>query len=133
MAANIAGSIIAIPVGDDWGFAKVIFASDYVADAILLKLFRTRHPTPGAVPPESLKGEFDLYYTSREPLRKQRWKVVGSEAVSDEERTFTKRTSGGEVWLEDTHLGPASEQDLKSLPKMLIHGFKLIEKYAGRN
>ena len=34
-------------------------------------------------------------------------------------------------WVEDEHLGAASNIDSRTLPEMLVYGHKLIEKYAG--
>jgi len=133
MVKSNAGDLLAIPLGEGAGLAKVIFASSYFKDVILLKLYRKRLPDGREPDPDDFAGEFDLYYTAQNPIRKGHWLIVGSEPVSAAEVGLTKRTSGGEVWIEDRHLGPASANDLAELPEMLVHGFKLVEKYASRS
>lgn len=132
MAKSSAGDLLAIPLEAGTGLAKVIFASSYFKDVILLKLYKTRLSDGRAPQPPDFGGDFDLYYTAQDPVRKGRWRIVGSEAVSATEVALTKRTSGGEVFIEDRHLGPASTTDFAELPAMLVHGFKLVEKYAAR-
>jgi hypothetical protein len=127
---SVEGSLVSIPVGDYVGFAKVLYASAYFADVILIKLFKKKIGKTQNISPADFQGSFALYYTSVEPLRRGRWGIVDIEKVSEAERLLSKRVSGGEVWLEDQHLGPASDEELKQLPKMFTFGFKLIEKYA---
>lgn len=129
---SLGGSLITIPSNDGVGLAKVVFRSEYFAEAILLKLFKKRIMDASAVTPGKFSGPYDLYYTSLEGLKKKRWAIVATEPVSEDEKELTRRTSGGEVWVEDNHLGTATDADLATLPKMLSHGFKLIEKYVGR-
>ncbi|MEG3147116.1 hypothetical protein U1839_20885 [Sphingomonas sp. RT2P30] len=130
MTKDIVGSFVAIPAGDKRLLAKVIFASSYFANVIALKVY------PGAIasePPDlsnTEKGGFKVFYTSGKPVKSKRWPIVGKSDVSPDERELTRRTAGGEVWVEDQYLGPASEADLASLPKMLVLGDKLVEKHA---
>lgn len=132
MAKCSAGDLLIIPLDEGAGLAKVIFASARYKDVILLKLYKRRF-FGGKEPKDSeFYGDFYLYYTGQDPVRKGRWHVVGSSPVSAAELALTKRISGGEVWIEDHHLGPASEKDHAELPKMLVHGFKLVEKYASQ-
>lgn len=132
MSKNIEGSLVAIPTEVGVGVAKVIFLSEYFADTICLKLYKKLLPDAASIGPNDFSGPFDLYYTSLDGFKKKRWTIVANEPVSDDEKALTRRTSGGEIWLEDTHLGTATDADLAALPKMLTHGFKLIEKYVGR-
>lgn len=132
MNYSIEGSLVTIPANDGLGVAKVIFQSERYANTICLKLYRKRFPDGNSIRQSDFSGHFDLYFTSLDGFKKKRWEIVANESVSSDERALTRRTSGGEIWVEDTHLGPASDTDLATLPKMLTHGFKLIEKYAGR-
>jgi hypothetical protein len=130
LTKDIVGSFVAIPAGDKRLLAKVIFASTYFANVIALKVY------PGAIasePPDLSNAEksgFRVFYTSGNSVKSKRWPIVGKADVSPDERELTRRTAGGEVWVEDQHLGPASEADLASLPKMLVFGDKLVEKHA---
>lgn len=132
MVAKAQGALVALPSDGGVGLAKVIFASSYFADVILIKLFRKRIAARRKATEADFDGPFDLYYTSASPVKSRRWQVVASQNVSGEELALTRRTSGGETWIEDRHIGPASAGDLAELPKMQVHGFKLVEKYAGR-
>jgi len=133
MVKSSAGDLLAIPLEEGAGLAKVIFVSSYFKDVILLKLYRKRLTDGRAPEPADFGRDFDLYYTAQTPVRKGRWAIVGSEPVSAAEVALTKRTSGDDVWIEDRHLGQASANDLAEFPKMLVHGFKLVEKYASRS
>lgn len=133
MPANVVeGSLVAIPTVDGAALAKVIFASNYFADTIALKLFCGTCFDPAKAEHDAATKPFKVYYTGGSAIRSKRWKVVGQADVTREERLLTKRTSGGEIWLEDEHLGSASESELAELPKMLVYGHKLIEKYAAQ-
>lgn len=132
MNRGIEGSLVAIPTEGGVGVGKIIFLSEYFAETICLKLYKKRLPPGGPVGSYDFSGPFDLFYTGLEPIKKRRWAIVANEAVSEDERALTRRTSGGEVWVEDVHMGAATESDLAALPKMLSHGYKLIEKYVGR-
>ena len=122
------GDVVAIPAGSMVGLAKVVFMSRYFKDTILLKLMSERFPSVEAAQTADLQGSHELIYTGVVPIRKGRWTIIAHQPVSDQERTMSKRTSGGEVWLEDVHLGPASDTDLATLPKMLVYGGGLVEK-----
>lgn len=130
LTKDILGSFVAIPAGDKRVLAKVIFASTYFANVIAVKVYA------GAIasePPDLSNADeagFTVFYTSGKPVKSKRWPIVGKADVSADERELTRRTAGGEVWVEDQYIGPASEADLASLPKMLVFGDKLVEKHA---
>ncbi|TFW27000.1 hypothetical protein [Duganella callida] len=124
------GDVIAIPSGAGFGIAKVLYASKYFRNVILLKLyhiaFHEEMPELGSEIPA------DLYYTSSEPIKSGRWKIIGFQSASDTERLMSKRTVAGDVWDGDECLGVASEHELETLPKMQTYGYKLIEKAVSR-
>lgn len=130
---NIVGRLIAIPTGEGWRLAKVLFASAYFRNVLLLRLLESRSSDPARLLDQPRTESGPLYYTGIQPIRAGRWLLVGVEEVSEAERELSRRTSGGEVWLLDEHLGPASDEDLARLPKMLVHGGGLIEKYAAES
>ena len=132
MNNKIEGSLITIPTDVGLGVAKIIFQSERYANTICLKLYQKRFQEGSSIQLSDFSGPFDLYYTSLDGFKKKRWAIVANEPVSGDEKALTRRTSGGEVWVEDTHLGAATATDLAALPKMLTQGFKLIEKYVGR-
>ena len=132
MNRNIEGSLITIPTEGGVGLAKVLFLSEYVAEMICLKLYKKRLPEDVSITSNDFGIPFDLYYTGLDGFKKKRWVTVANEPVSDDEKALTRRTAGGEVFVEDTHLGPASDADLAGLPKQQVAGFRLIEKFVGR-
>jgi len=126
------GDLIAIPSGGRFGIAKVLFCSEYFAQVVLLGLFRRTFEVVESPDIAALKGSMDLYYTGSSPISAGVWPVVGHQTLLLGESSMSRRIVGGDVWDEDRHLGPASEQDLATLPKMLTHGTRLIEKAVQR-
>ncbi|MGY4397008.1 hypothetical protein ACVWZA_002199 [Sphingomonas sp. UYAg733] len=132
MNEKFVGSVLAIPTNGGAVLAKVIFASSYFADVVAIKLYPGAIANSGSMVGDTESRPFEVYFTSGSALRSKRWKVLGQVEITDGERKLTKRTAGGEVWIEDKHLGIADDNQLAELPKMLVHGPKLIEKYAAR-
>lgn len=130
MSAKFVGAYLAIPAGDKPLLAKVIFASNYFRNVVALKLFVGSNAEE---PLDFARVEdlpFEVHYTGAQPIRSKRWNLVGKGDVSNLEQELTRRTSGGQIWIEDTHLGPATDADLRKLPEMSVKGTALIEKYA---
>ena len=127
------GSILAIPAGEAAIAAKVIFASQYFSDVIAIQLFLGKPLSTESCEIDLKNDDATVYYTSGREIRSKRWKIIGQTDVTDGERRATERTAGGEIWIEDRHLGRASAEQLADLPEMRIHGWKLIEKYAARS
>jgi hypothetical protein len=124
------GDVALVPTGIGRAIpAKVLYVSSYFKDVILLALYRSvvAHGTglPEFPDPPAL-----LVYTSQTPILRGRWPKVGHRPVSDGERGLAKRIVAGDVWLGDECLGPASPEDTKLLPKMLVAGAGLVEKKA---
>lgn len=121
------GDLIAIPSGAYVGLAKVIYVSHYFRQVVLIKLYRAAFQVQESHSP-CAEAAADLYYTSSSPIFTDRWKVTGYEPISECERLMSRRIVSGDIWVGDECLGQATEHDLKTLPKMLVYGFKLIEK-----
>lgn len=119
-----------IPTGAGFGIAKIIFKSQRFVNTIALKLYRKQFSEVEQIGLGDFSGEFDVFYTSLDGVRKKRWLIFAVEQVTADERAMTRRTAGGEIFIEDTHLGTASANDLAVIPKMLVHGGSLIEKKA---
>lgn len=133
MNEKFLGSVLAIPAGEAAIAAKVIFVSQRFSDVIAIKLYLGRLVRAEPLEIDLNDDNAVIYYTGGREIRSKRWKIIDRLDVSDSERRATERTSGGEIWIEDRHLGKASEDQLAKLPKMLVHGWKLIEKYAARS
>ncbi len=126
------GDMIAIPSGDRFGLAKVIYSSSYFHSVVLIRLFKVTYQDSNIVNFPGWEEEADLYYTSSDPVVKGLWTKVGVQPVFDQEAAMSKRTVGGDAWIADEYLGTASDQELKDLPKMLTYGHRLIEKAISR-
>ena len=127
-----AGDMVAIPSGDRYGLAKVVYASEYFKNVVLIKLYRTTYRDANIKNFPDGEVLADAYYTSSDPVTEGRWTKIGFQAISDAEKLMSKRTVAGDVWIADEHCGPASKQDLATLPKMLTYGNRLIEKAISR-
>lgn len=132
MSEKYVGAYLIIPADDKSLVAKVIFASTYFSNVIALKLFvgSSADKTLDLTSVEDLP--FEVHYTGAQPIRSKRWLVVGKGHISSLERELTRRTAGGETWIEDVHIGPSTDADLQMLPKMLVVGAGLIEKRAAK-
>jgi hypothetical protein len=123
------GEIILIPVENWFVPAKVLYLSHRYENVILLGIYNIR--TPAEECPKTLPADFRvLVYTSQDPVLKKRWICIGHEPLLTGQIGVAKRIVAGEVWLDDQHLGPASEIDRRSLPQMDVLGAALVEKKA---
>jgi hypothetical protein len=123
------GDIVLIPAGKVCVPAKVLYRSNYFKDLVLLGLYAVAARL-GEVPSEPLSRPAVLVYTSQQPALKGRWVLDGRQPLSEDERGRARRIVGGDVWLNDECLGPASEAEMKQLPRMQALGAALVEKKA---
>jgi Immunity protein 26 len=126
------GSIFAIPGGDQFGLAKVIYISDYFKDVFLIKLFQHKFDSIEAINLNDKLEQFTLYYAAKDALKKGEWQFLGEEAVSETEKALSKRIVGGGIWVEDNFLGDATDKDYETLSPMDVYGWKLIQKAVGK-
>jgi hypothetical protein len=126
------GDLVVIPSADRFGVAKVLFCSEYFSEVILIGLFRRTFAVSNSPEIPLIEGPMDLYYTSGSSIATGAWPVVGHQALLPSESSLSRRIVGGDVWDEDRHIGPASPHDLATLPKMLTHGTRLVEKAVQR-
>jgi len=126
------GDLIAIPCNERWGLAKIIFLSKRYKDVIHIKLYRQTYPDKVVASGTEANLLFDLYYTSGKPIKRGEWIIIGHSEVSSDELAMSKRIVAGSVWMEDIYIGPASDSEIRDLPKMLDYGYRLIEKAAAR-
>jgi hypothetical protein len=123
------GDVVLIPLRGKYGVGKVLYVSKRYRDVILLGIYRK------AVSEESMPTSLPdvmpaLVYTSQVAVQQRRWVVVGHEPLKENQQGLAKRIVGGEVWLEDEELRPATSEDARSLPRMLVLGAGLVEKRA---
>lgn len=127
------GDLYAIPSGQVFGLAKVIFRSLRYKNVILIRLYHERASDPQGLRAPDPKAHSALYYTGIQAAQHGSWIHLGQQVVTVEELSMTKRVSAGEVWIEDTHLGRATEQDMKTLKRMDVYGHVLISEAVTRN
>src|SRR5690242_7333527 len=102
------GEIILIPVENEFVAAKVLYLSQRYKNVIMLGVYNLRTPVKEC--PKTLPVCFELLvYTSQEPVLKKRWISIGHQPLLTGQDGVAKRIVAGDVWLEDQHLGPASE------------------------
>ena len=126
------GNVYAIPGGGKFAFGKIVYLSEYFKDVMLVRFFEKAYSSPEA-PSEELdalpsKGIF----TGMDSIKKGGWKLVASTLVSEAEKAMSRRIVGGDVWVGDDHIGPASDEELRTLPQMDVYGYRLIEKKVAR-
>ena len=128
MGKLTSGSIFAIPAGSYFGAAKVIYVSERYKDVFLIKLLQQKFDSEEAIYIESKFDSFTLFYVGVMSIKKGEWRLLGEQGVSDAEKRLSRRIVAQDVWVEDTHIGPASEDDFKELKHMDVYGWVLIQK-----
>ncbi|MFJ2710770.1 hypothetical protein ACIOZM_07735 [Pseudomonas sp. NPDC087346] len=118
-----------IPLTEGFKPAKVLYVSERYKNTILLGIYKNSIETQQM--PDNLHDTFELLlYTSKVPIQKQRWHLVGHENLKPSQSNLDLRIVAEELWQGDRHLGKASEEDRKELPEMLVMGAGLVEKKA---
>ena len=130
LKAKFEGRLITIPTDTGVGLAKVLFCPAREKDTVLLKIFEKSVSPMLAVTEEDFGGDFELRYARAHALKSGAWPVFRDQGVDTGDFEMTKRISGGEVWIGDEHIGPASDVEERSVQKMLIYGERLIEKFV---
>jgi hypothetical protein len=123
------GDIALIPVRDFFVPAKVLYLSNYFKHVILLgiyKLKQSEKTMPSALP----ENFADLLYTSQEMILKKLWPRVGHEALLPGQQGLSERIVGGDIWVEDECVRPASKQDYELLRQMGVCGMGLVQEIA---
>jgi hypothetical protein len=121
------GDIFRIPLPSGAsGIAKVLYVSKRYRNVMLLGV------AAGADISEVAAVEADfsagLFYTSVEAPAYLGWHCIASTPVSFAESQLSRRIVGGEVWLGDVEIGPASSDDRRKLPRMLALGGGILKK-----
>ena len=129
---ELLGNLYAIPGGERFAFGKVIFCSEYFKDVMLIRFFEKAVSSPEAQADGIDALPYRLIFAGVSAIEKGAWHLVGSGPVSDAEMAMSRRIVGGDVWIGDQHLGPASESELATLMNMDVYGYRLIEKAVAR-
>jgi hypothetical protein len=124
------GRLVTIPTEAGIGLAKVLFCPAREKNAALFKIFEKVLPRDASITEADFGGPYELRYARLQALKLESWSIFYDQGVDADEHELTHRTSGGDVWIGDEHIGPATEADERSLPKMLIYGEGLIEKFV---
>ncbi|QBF26851.1 hypothetical protein EXN22_14540 [Pseudomonas tructae] len=123
------GDIVLIPIPEGYKPAKVLYVSQRYKDVILLGVYKDS--VSAREMPSGLPGDFELLvYTSKVPVKRQRWHAVGNEQLRPAQTGLDVRLVAGEVWQGDNHLGVATVVDRLKLHEMLVMGATLLEKKA---
>jgi len=127
-----AGDLYVIPGGDRFAIGKIIYVSQYFKNVILVRLFST---TCNAIEESELPSplsESSLIYTGTGAIKSGGWRHFGKQELLSFETEMTKRIIGGDIWLGDTCLGPASNEDLSQFNQMRVKGFLLVAKAVSK-
>ena len=115
------GDIILVnPVESPKIRAKVLFRSTRFKHVVLLGFFKENNTT-NSVPDT-------IVYCSSQSIADGKWPIVGSEPISKPQRELSLRVVAGNVWEKDTYIRPATPDDEKSLPEMLVYGDQGVRK-----
>lgn len=126
------GEIYAIPGGGKFAFGKVVYLSEYFKEVMLVRFFEKAYASPERAPDELDVLPSRAFFTGIDSIKKGGWKLVATSWVSEAEKTMSRRIVGGDVWVGDDHIGPASDEELRTLPQMDVYGHRLIEKKVAR-
>jgi hypothetical protein len=126
------GDLVAIPAGEGrQALAKVLYVSERYKDVILLGVSAEDASETRAEEISWLSYGL-LIYASQVPIRRGRWPRLGSTSLSAEDESRSRRVVAGDVWEGDVHLGPASDEDMLTLPRMSVAGSRLVERKVAR-
>jgi hypothetical protein len=119
------GDIFAIPGGDVVAIAKVIYASKFFRNVILLRVLKTPFLRSEGVDTSAFLRDADcvLLYTATRAAEPGEWQYIESQPVSDRERLMTERRVGTQVWIEDEMVRQATSEDYEKLCKMSVCGY----------
>jgi len=126
------GSIYRVPSKGYVVFIKVIYQSLIFKELVLLRVFERRFPIGVDVSEDLPTLPSRCIYTGMGTIRAKKWDQAGTEPVTDAEAQMSLRTVARDVWLGDSLLRPASDEDMKRLPKMLVYGANLVELEIGK-
>lgn len=127
------GDVVAIPAGAGRRIAaKVLFLSKRNKDVALFALTDREVGATQEVSALSWADYKLFLYSSAVPVNRGDWHIVGHLPLSEEEAAASRRVVGGELWVGDDYLGPASPVDSAELPQMDVLGLRLLERKAER-
>lgn len=126
------GNVYAISSKGRTVFGKVVYTSEYFRDLILVRLFERTFSSDAVVP-----GDLEVIpsrgiFTGVDSIKAGAWKHVANHPLSEHDQKMSRRTVAGDVWVGDKHVGPASDEDLARLPKMLVMGSRLVGKAVAK-
>lgn len=127
------GDVVAIPAGGGRRIAaKVLFLSKRNKDVALFALTDREVDAQQGISAVSWADYKLFLYSSAVPVNRGDWHIVGYLPLSEEEAGASRRVVGGELWVGDEYLGPASPVDSTELPQMDVLGLRLLERMAER-
>jgi hypothetical protein len=124
------GDVFELPlVSGERALCRITYKSRYFRNVVQIAV----HGLAGAADPELLsEGKpVAVFYGSSVCLRDGRWRFVSRTAPRPEDVWLSKRLVGGDVWIEDDHVGPPAPGD-EGLAQMDVYGDKLLAKVVQR-
>jgi hypothetical protein len=107
---------------------RVVFKSEYFRNVVLIGV----HGISGATDPQTQSEGSPLFtiYGSTGSLKNGTWSFIQRTSPRLEDVALSKRRVGGDLWIEDEHLG-ACTGDV-GVPEMDVHGDRVLIKKVHR-
>jgi hypothetical protein len=121
MSNVVPGDVFLVPIGRrQYCPVKVLYVSEYFKNVMLVGAYKAI--VDAKVMPQRLPRSFGatIYSVVRGAEKDGKWIKVGTKPVLAREKRLSTRIVGGDVWVEDTCLGPPSLEERKTLPRMRI-------------
>ena len=119
------GDVFGLPLSAGGeALCRVLFRSQYFRNVILVGAYGTVSGPDAAAQIRGI-APITLIYASCESLDRGQWRYIANVPLTEKEEEFSKRIVGGEVWLRDQAIGPASAEHL-GLPQMDVHGDRVL-------
>ncbi|WCE05979.1 Imm26 family immunity protein [Pseudoxanthomonas sp. JBR18] len=122
------GDIFTIPLEDGRkALCRVLFASSYFKDVVLIGCYGVRSDDL-STSEQASTGPKAMVYTGWSKA----WTIIGHEPMASHEGTLSRRIVAGDVWEGDKLMGKATEAELASLPKMQVHGHRILVRHLAK-
>jgi len=100
---------------------RILFKSSYFRHIALVASYGLLREAIATADQISKSKIITLLYTTVRPAAVEgAWRRISSGVFLDNDRELSRRIVANEVWVEDQHCGPASEEQLQCLPQMKV-------------
>lgn len=131
---DILGSIIAIPFNDCYLIAAQILYVSYLNETILLGIYGDRVKSCNEIsyPPKYPKQFSHLIYSNIQYIKNNDWSIVYFNEVEESYKNLARRIVDNELWLNDTRIRKATQDDKKVFDIMELKSKEEIEDFINK-